>query len=230
VYDAFAGKATIPTSFRELPLVPVPAPKKPVPLRSVAPSPFFGADRETREREIRDTRDRPKLPYAPTSTFTQLPTIPASPLPTPKSEFPPPQTVVIPPPSARSNAAQAIVRRTFVPTMPDELPISSGEAINVVSSYDDGWALCSNAQGMEGVVPLECLEIVTTPVTSSYKQRRSTIPAAPSSWNSHSGYVNPATSPGPPPPVFNKFGSGVGRGSGIPSGDKKSSLQLGRAT
>ena len=52
----------------------------------------------------------------------------------------------------------AIVARTFVPSLPDELHIGNGEQIRVLTAYDDGWALCSNLRGEQGVVPLECLE------------------------------------------------------------------------
>ncbi|KAG5642881.1 hypothetical protein DXG03_001923 [Asterophora parasitica] len=47
---------------------------------------------------------------------------------------------------------------TFIPTLPDELSISVGEVIRVHAEYDDGWAMCSNARGETGMVPLECLD------------------------------------------------------------------------
>ncbi|KAI0340039.1 hypothetical protein BDW22DRAFT_1315858, partial [Trametopsis cervina] len=52
----------------------------------------------------------------------------------------------------------AVVRCTFVPNLPDELSITAGESIRVLSEYDDGWALCANERGEQGVVPLECLQ------------------------------------------------------------------------
>ncbi|KAF9469376.1 hypothetical protein BDZ94DRAFT_1244311 [Collybia nuda] len=52
----------------------------------------------------------------------------------------------------------ATVRSTFIPTLPDELSITTGEVVRIASVYDDGWALCSNAQGELGMVPLECLD------------------------------------------------------------------------
>ena len=52
----------------------------------------------------------------------------------------------------------AVVVRTFVPNLPDELHISTGEHIRVLSAFDDGWALCANIRGDQGVVPLECLQ------------------------------------------------------------------------
>ncbi|EEB98966.1 hypothetical protein MPER_01432, partial [Moniliophthora perniciosa FA553] len=51
-----------------------------------------------------------------------------------------------------------IVRRTFIPNMDDELWITTGETIKVLQDYDDGWALCENAQMQRGMVPLECLD------------------------------------------------------------------------
>ncbi|KAJ6622895.1 SH3 domain-containing protein [Mycena sp. CBHHK59/15] len=52
----------------------------------------------------------------------------------------------------------AAVRYEFIPTLPDELSITTGETVRVLSEYDDGWALCANARGEEGMVPLECLD------------------------------------------------------------------------
>jgi len=52
----------------------------------------------------------------------------------------------------------ATVRSTFIPTLPDELSISTGEVVRIMSAYDDGWALCSNARQEVGMVPLECLD------------------------------------------------------------------------
>ncbi|KAF8582291.1 hypothetical protein K439DRAFT_1635408 [Ramaria rubella] len=56
----------------------------------------------------------------------------------------------------------AIVARTFIPSLPDELHISNGEQIYVLNAYDDGWALCANLHDDQGVVPLECLERSTS--------------------------------------------------------------------
>ncbi|KIK97516.1 hypothetical protein PAXRUDRAFT_93349, partial [Paxillus rubicundulus Ve08.2h10] len=53
---------------------------------------------------------------------------------------------------------EAIVKYTFVPTLPDELSITTGERIRLVAQYDDGWALCANIRGEQGMVPKECLE------------------------------------------------------------------------
>lgn len=52
----------------------------------------------------------------------------------------------------------AIVRVLYIPTLPDELSVTTGEVIQIVKAYDDGWALCANARGEQGVVPLECLD------------------------------------------------------------------------
>lgn len=46
---------------------------------------------------------------------------------------------------------------TFIPALPDELPIVARETIRILAVYDDGWAYCSNARGETGMVPLECL-------------------------------------------------------------------------
>ena len=52
----------------------------------------------------------------------------------------------------------AVVRVLYIPTLPDELSITTGEVVTLLKAYDDGWALCMNARGEQGVVPLECLE------------------------------------------------------------------------
>jgi len=50
------------------------------------------------------------------------------------------------------------VKCTFIPTLPDELSIVTGETIRVLAEYDDGWALCFNGRGEQGMVPLACLD------------------------------------------------------------------------
>ncbi|PBK78733.1 hypothetical protein ARMSODRAFT_947705 [Armillaria solidipes] len=61
----------------------------------------------------------------------------------------------IPPPSS------AIVKSRFIPSLPDELPISNGETVRILQEFDDGWALCANGREEQGMVPLECLERLT---------------------------------------------------------------------
>jgi hypothetical protein len=48
------------------------------------------------------------------------------------------------------------------------LSIKVGETIRILAEYDDGWALCMNANGEQGMVPLECLsrELSTSSDTS----------------------------------------------------------------
>ncbi|KAJ7772933.1 hypothetical protein DFH07DRAFT_952902 [Mycena maculata] len=62
-----------------------------------------------------------------------------------------------------TGAATASVRYEFIPTLPDELSINTGEVVRVLSEYDDGWALCANLRGEQGMVPLECLERTGAP-------------------------------------------------------------------
>jgi hypothetical protein len=52
----------------------------------------------------------------------------------------------------------ATVCCTFIPTLPDELSISNGEIVSIVNEFDDGWSLCVNSRGEQGMVPLECLQ------------------------------------------------------------------------
>jgi len=47
---------------------------------------------------------------------------------------------------------------TFIPSMPDELTVSLGETLRLLTKYDDGWAMCMKSSGEEGMVPVECLE------------------------------------------------------------------------
>ncbi|KAJ7193828.1 hypothetical protein GGX14DRAFT_297353, partial [Mycena pura] len=50
------------------------------------------------------------------------------------------------------------VRSEYIPSLPDELEIFTGEVVRVQSEFDDGWALCVNTRGERGMVPLECLD------------------------------------------------------------------------
>jgi hypothetical protein len=52
---------------------------------------------------------------------------------------------------------QTVVARSYVPTLPDELTISTGETLRVLQEFDDGWSECMNSTGEVGMVPLECL-------------------------------------------------------------------------
>lgn len=102
--------------------------------------------------------------------------------PVPEKPFTPPVVPLPPPPMSYNNPAPmntmsptlqpalgapavaltpagsnvATVRCTFVPNLPDELSITAGETIRVLNEYDDGWALCANERGEQGVVPVEC--------------------------------------------------------------------------
>jgi len=61
-------------------------------------------------------------------------------------------------PQMAANSNTAVVQCTFIPTLPDELSIATGETVRVLGEYDDGWALCANSRGEQGMVPLECLD------------------------------------------------------------------------
>jgi hypothetical protein len=56
---------------------------------------------------------------------------------------------------------EALIKCTFIPSLPDELSITTGETVRVAAEYDDGWAMCVNIRGEQGMVPLECLEHVS---------------------------------------------------------------------
>ena len=52
-----------------------------------------------------------------------------------------------------------VVKRTFTPNLCDELTITHGERVRVITIYDDGWCIVRKlgAGNEEGAVPLECL-------------------------------------------------------------------------
>jgi hypothetical protein len=52
----------------------------------------------------------------------------------------------------------ATARYEFIPTLPDELSITTGEVVHVLAEYNDGWALCLNGRGDQGMVPLVCFD------------------------------------------------------------------------
>ncbi|KAI9446588.1 hypothetical protein H4582DRAFT_2069899 [Lactarius indigo] len=60
--------------------------------------------------------------------------------------------------SESTHELMVLVRVTFVPQLPDELAITPGEKLYIRAEFDDGWALCANTRGGQGMVPLECLE------------------------------------------------------------------------
>ena len=45
-----------------------------------------------------------------------------------------------------------------MPSLPDELTICVGETLRVLAGYEDGWSLCMDCRGEQGMVPNECLE------------------------------------------------------------------------
>ncbi|KAF8969630.1 hypothetical protein BDZ97DRAFT_1794343 [Flammula alnicola] len=61
------------------------------------------------------------------------------------------------PGSAVPTTFAATVTSTFITSLPDELSITVGETMRVLAEYDDGWVLCMNMNGEQGMVPLPCL-------------------------------------------------------------------------
>jgi type II secretory pathway pseudopilin PulG len=98
---------------------------------------------------------KPPLPYSP-----------VSPTPPPQSYNNPPHVAVpyVHPTTTPTLASVStpnvpmLVRVTFVPQLPDELAITLGETLYIQTEFDDGWALCVDIRGKQGMVPLECLE------------------------------------------------------------------------
>ncbi|KAF7349005.1 Kinase-like protein [Mycena venus] len=54
------------------------------------------------------------------------------------------------------------VRYKYTPKLPDELFITTGEVMRMLSEYTDGWALCEDVHGKQGLVPVECLKPLRT--------------------------------------------------------------------
>ncbi|KAH6895004.1 hypothetical protein BKA70DRAFT_1117247, partial [Coprinopsis sp. MPI-PUGE-AT-0042] len=63
-----------------------------------------------------------------------------------------------PPAAILSKPVSAMVVSPFIPNLPDELDVIVGEIVQVISEFDDGWALCLSATQNQGMVPLECLD------------------------------------------------------------------------
>lgn len=88
-------------------------------------------------------------------------------------------------------AATATVRYEYRPSLPDELSITRGEVLHVLSEYSDGWALCKNERGGEGVVPQACLDCGHTTQTLGAEKRDYRRPLST---------PTPTMFPSPPPP------------------------------
>ena len=100
---------------------------------------------------VRNIARKPPLPYSPVSPTAPPQTRSNS----PDAGAPSVHSAGV---STPTQDMSALVRKTFVPQLPDELAIKLGETLYIQMEYDDGWAVCVNASGKEGMVPLECLE------------------------------------------------------------------------
>lgn len=83
-------------------------------------------------------------------------------------------------PAAAPPARTALIRCVFVPCLPDELSISTGERVRVLAAYDDGWAMCVDARGAQGMVPAECLDLGAERASGEWRASRrvSSLPGA----------------------------------------------------
>jgi hypothetical protein len=122
---------------------------------------------------VRNIARKPPLPYSPVSPIAPFPS--QSQISTPQINIPDADVDAGAGAGARAPSMDsanvstasstpvpevpAFVRMTFVPQLPDELAITPGETVYIRTEYDDGWALCANRLGREGMVPLECLEV-----------------------------------------------------------------------
>ncbi|KAI9460026.1 hypothetical protein F5148DRAFT_1217855 [Russula earlei] len=104
---------------------------------------------------VRTIARKPPLPYSPVSP-TAPPQSYNNPPVSPVSDTHSPNVPSIA--SVDTFGVPTTVRVRFVPQLPDELPITPGETLYIQTEFDDGWALCRNSTGEQGMVPLECLE------------------------------------------------------------------------
>ncbi len=84
--------------------------------------------------------------------------------PSPTNPFSEPESPIIPELSPIET-----IRRTFVPTLDDELSVAIGDRIRVLEVFDDGWAMVEkiperNGKGKEvvlepGLIPIDCLSL-----------------------------------------------------------------------
>ncbi|KAH9966531.1 hypothetical protein BC827DRAFT_1176651 [Russula dissimulans] len=104
---------------------------------------------------FRNIPRKPPIPYSPVTptmppqSYNNPPNPPATSIHSANSP-----TVA----SASEEPVPTTVRVRFVPQLPDELAITAGETLYIQREFDDGWALCINTVGKQGMVPLECLE------------------------------------------------------------------------
>jgi len=136
---------------------------KPLPSGPAYPAPAVGYNTQPTYGGYAQPPYQPPTGYAqqPQSNIfaatAYAPTDLAGPVPLARTTPPPPSSYI------------SIVKRTFIPSLPDELSISTGESVRVLASYDDGWGLCEKVSnpGEKGVVPLECLGEAAGANTSS---------------------------------------------------------------
>lgn len=110
-------------------------------------SPVFDTQRMVRPTSLATATPSPP-PFAYNSQMSGVSTASIAPLPVSHSA---------------ASGTYAAVQYTFIPSLPDELSISVGEVVRIIHEYDDGWSLCSNVQGEQGVIPNECLKRKASP-------------------------------------------------------------------
>ncbi|KAF9449580.1 hypothetical protein P691DRAFT_812150 [Macrolepiota fuliginosa MF-IS2] len=81
-------------------------------------------------------------------------------------------------PSQAGGVYMAVVALSFVPRLPDELSISTGETLRVLEEYDDGWAKCMSLSGETGMVPLECFDRQRNEEMQRNSRRHTSLPSA----------------------------------------------------
>ncbi|KAF9014163.1 hypothetical protein BDQ17DRAFT_1342198 [Cyathus striatus] len=61
---------------------------------------------------------------------------------------------------ATSSAPRAtVVGISTTPRNAGDLHIKVGQSLRILVEYDDGWVLCANEEGYQGLVPISCLDI-----------------------------------------------------------------------
>ncbi|KAF8627667.1 hypothetical protein AX15_004307 [Amanita polypyramis BW_CC] len=78
------------------------------------------------------------------------------------------------------------IRRPFVPTLPDELPVTVGDRVMVLHAFDDGWALVEKVSPVDdkngktkavnafnqGLIPIDCLRDAKQDLPAFLAQKR----------------------------------------------------------
>ncbi|SJL15768.1 uncharacterized protein ARMOST_19273 [Armillaria ostoyae] len=134
----------------------------PMSVRPFTPSESFKFPKPPSNGEWIQIPDRDSHGTALSSSTEMFPPSPTNPFSEPESPITPELSPI------------ETIRRTFVPTLYDELSVAIGDRIRVLEVFDDGWAMVEkvpegNGQGKEvvlepGLIPIDCLRMTGDPL------------------------------------------------------------------